>query len=141
MLAHWTEENKEIKFDKSVKGFSVFNQTSGTYQNYDMEKFQEKVMTNDGYEKYTGMSLQNYYLMFLVGIVVHYIIVTIITLASYKLHKKIFSFAIVNHVFSSIVLPEVKASNDWDEPENEAEAETMTNAQIQEMYQKVRNLK
>ena len=53
------------------------------------------------------MGFGSYYLTFLVGILVHYFLVTIITVISYKIHQKKLTFDAVIHIFSSLVLPEV----------------------------------
>ena len=90
-----------------MKYFSVFNQTSGRYDNFDVDYFQAQVFTRASYTKYTGMDLGGYYTAFLGGLLVHYFLVGIISVVSLKVHRKKFKFDTVLHIFSSLVLPEV----------------------------------
>ena len=109
MLGHWREENSDKEFRNTDSyRFAVFDETSKTYQNYDMSDFKDQVITKADYTKYTVMDVGSYYLTFIVGILLHYFIVTILMIVSNRIHgRKVLSFDIVIQIFSSLVLPEV----------------------------------
>ena len=83
ILTHWLFENMNDRhglewreYDQSgnpIK-FSYFNSQKGEFDLIEIKDLAPALLTNEPYSKYTGLSLFWYYTLFLVGVIVHLIL-------------------------------------------------------------------
>ena len=87
ILTHWVYENvKERhgltwrKYDESrnpVK-FSIFDGVKDQYDILEIKDIAPRLLTDEHYTKYTGLTLQMYYVLFIVGMFVHFAVVILL---------------------------------------------------------------
>lgn len=131
LLRHWYYETVDIEWDDTLT-YAKYNISSKDYDLMYIKDLSPELLSNDKEGttlKYTGFTLQKYYIIFLCGILVHYAIMRTFfffkenysgaakkeTLNVKTNHTKFTLTAgkYFTHVFASIVIPDVL--EDWDE--------------------------
>ena len=135
LLVHWFYETADVEWSSANLGYSEFNTTTMVYEFTKIDEFKDRLLSKDkeGTKlKYTGLSLRHYSLIFFIGIILHYVLMTLMITVKKKIKTGVikdkrekeetslpsFRGKYMSYVFSSIAFPEI--SEDWDEDDNYA---------------------
>ena len=79
---------REFDENQEPVKFSTFNENEDRYEFVEIRNISSMLLTNSSYTKYTGMTLQMYYILFIVGTILHLSIVTILDIILQKRFRK-----------------------------------------------------
>ena len=95
LLTHYVYETSDLMRREDLT-FSVYNKHSEKYEPVYVHNISSKLLKKDPVTKYTGMTLQMYYALFLLGMVAHFIVVLIVDV----MKNKKFNKYVVNNTIS-----------------------------------------
>ena len=93
ILTHWVYETVNVtwrEYDESgspVK-FSIYDSIEDQYEIVEIKDIAPRLLTNEHYAKYTGLTLQMYYALFVVGIFVHVAVVFLLDMVSRQHYRQ-----------------------------------------------------